>query len=208
MRHRPQSCWPPIFLFVFVPTLYFLFFFHIRNTLGLDKLRAAENSFWIWKALTLKEKKLVFVYSFTLNGTTGVGISKLAWAGTLSLNSQDCCLSFQAKIKLHEELWNFSIPQSCSVTFFHHFKEVLNSMYSKGIILWGTEKLLGSDVYFQCGFFSSPWHPEQGWVISMQSCSPSPHLISAPNPQTLTEQHTKLCTILNSGCWEKFCYKT
>jgi len=28
----------------------------------------------------------------------------------------------------HQELWNFSVPQSCSMTFFHHFEEVLNSI--------------------------------------------------------------------------------
>lgn len=42
---------------------YFSFFFHIRNRLGLDKLRAAWNSFLIWKALTLKKKSLcLFIY--------------------------------------------------------------------------------------------------------------------------------------------------
>lgn len=99
----------------------------------------------------------MFIYLFALKGTTGVGISKLARAGTFS---QFPSLSFQAKIKLHEELWNFSIPQSCSVTFSHYFKRVPNSMYSKGIILWGTEKLLGSRCIFSMWAFSftlTPW---------------------------------------------------
>lgn len=55
----------------------------------MDKLKAAPNSILAWKVVTLKEKKFVFIYLFALNGTTEAGISKLAWAGQFSLNSQD-----------------------------------------------------------------------------------------------------------------------
>lgn len=54
----------------------------------------------------------------------------------------------------YQELWNFPAPQSCSVMFSHHFGDVLNSSYSQGAILWGTEKLLGSRCIFSTYFFS------------------------------------------------------
>lgn len=132
----------------------------------------------------------MLIYLFALDGT-GAGISMLAWAGTFSLNSQDCCLSFQAKKKLREELWNFSIPQSCSVAFFHHFKEVLNSIYSKGAILWGTEMLLGARCKFSMWVFFftlTPW-ARLGDLHAQLCPQPSPHpSLKSPNSHWTTQQ--------------------
>lgn len=61
-EQQPQGCLS-VLTFCLCPHPLFFIFLSFRNTLGLDKLRAAQNSFWIWKAPSLKQKSLcLFIY--------------------------------------------------------------------------------------------------------------------------------------------------